>query len=128
MTTANTKPSGRFARKQAPAVDVPVVRFDDVTKIYDGGSVGLEGASMRIGRGEFVFLVGPTGCGKPTCIRLLMKELKPSKGEMEIAGRTLSDMPRIAYPTCVATSAWSSRTTSCCPTAPSTTTWPIRCR
>ena len=39
--------------------DVPVVEFRDVSKVYDGGSVGLERASMRIGRGEFVFLVGP---------------------------------------------------------------------
>jgi len=98
MTTANTKPSGRFVRKASPAAAVPVVRFDDVTKIYDGGSVGLEGASMKIARGEFVFLVGPTGCGKSTCIRLLMKELEPSKGEIEIAGRTLTDMPRKRVP------------------------------
>jgi cell division transport system ATP-binding protein len=98
MTTANTKPSGRFVRKEKPAAGVPVVRFDDVTKIYDGGSVGLEGASMKIARGEFVFLVGPTGCGKSTCIRLLMKELEPSKGEIEIAGRTLTDMPRNRVP------------------------------
>ena len=98
MSTANTKPSKRFLRKEAPPVDVPVVRFEDVTKVYDGGSVGLEGASLKIGRGEFVFLVGPTGCGKSTCIRLLMKELEPSKGEIEIAGRTLSDMPRNRVP------------------------------
>ena len=98
MTTANTKPTGRFVRKRTPAPDVPVVRFDDVTKVYGGGSVGLENASMKIGRGEFVFLVGPTGCGKSTCIRLLMKELEPSKGEIEIAGRTLTDMPRKRVP------------------------------
>ncbi len=98
MSTANTQPTKRFVRKQTPPVDVPVVSFDDVTKIYDGGSVGLEGASLKIGRGEFVFLVGPTGCGKSTCIRLLMKELEPSKGEIEIAGRTLSDMPRNRVP------------------------------
>jgi cell division transport system ATP-binding protein len=98
MTTANRKPSGRFARKKSPAAEVPVVRFEDVTKVYDGGAVGLERASMKIGRGEFVFLVGPTGCGKSTCIRLLMKELEPSQGEIELAGRTLSDMPRSRVP------------------------------
>jgi cell division transport system ATP-binding protein len=98
MTTANRKPTGRFVRKASSTAGVPVVRFDDVTKIYDGGSVGLEGASMKIARGEFVFLVGPTGCGKSTCIRLLMKELEPSKGEIEIAGRTLTDMPRKRVP------------------------------
>jgi cell division transport system ATP-binding protein len=53
---------------------------------------------MRIGRGEFVFLVGPTGCGKSTCIRLLMKELEPSKGEICIAGRALGEVPRSRVP------------------------------
>ncbi len=53
---------------------------------------------MKIGRGEFVFLVGPTGCGKSTCIRLLMKELEPTKGEIDIAGKTLGDIPRSRVP------------------------------
>lgn len=51
-------------RRQAPKPAAPVVEFKDVTKVYDGGAVGLDRASLRIGRGEFVFLVGPTGCGK----------------------------------------------------------------
>jgi cell division transport system ATP-binding protein len=77
---------------------VPVVELKDVSKVYDGGSVGLERASIRIGRGEFVFLVGPTGCGKSTCIRLLMKELEVSAGEVLIAGRALSDVSRKQVP------------------------------
>jgi cell division transport system ATP-binding protein len=89
--------TARFARR-APESDVPVVEFRDVTKVYDGGSIGLDGASISIGRGEFVFLVGPTGCGKSTCIRLLMKELEPSRGEIHIAGRSLTDMPRSRVP------------------------------
>src|SRR3954449_11679813 len=78
--------------------DVPVVEFRDVTKVYDGGSVGLEKVSMRIGRGEFVFLVGPTGCGKSTCVRLLMKEIDADAGEILISGHELSDMPRKKVP------------------------------
>ena len=78
--------------------DVPVVEFREVTKIYGGGSIGLERATMRIGRGEFVFLVGPTGCGKSTCIRLLLRELDASAGEILIAGKELSDMPRSKVP------------------------------
>jgi len=77
---------------------VPVVELKDVSKVYAGGSVGLERASMRIGRGEFVFLVGPTGCGKSTCIRLLMKELEVSAGEVLIAGRALSNVSRKQVP------------------------------
>src|SRR5438477_3229763 len=83
------KPQGR---------NVPVVEFDDVTKVYDGGSVGLERVSMRVGRGDFVFLVGPTGCGKSTCMRLLMKEIEPSEGRISIAGRDINEIPRKRVP------------------------------
>ncbi len=78
--------------------DVPVVAFRDVTKVYDGGSVGLEKVSLEIGRGEFVFLVGPTGCGKSTCVRLLMKEIDADAGEILISGHELSTMPRKKVP------------------------------
>ena len=69
-----------------------MVEFREVTKVYDGGHVGLERVSLKVGRGEFVFLVGPTGCGKSTCIRLLMKELEPTGGSVVIAGRDLADV------------------------------------
>jgi cell division transport system ATP-binding protein len=81
-----------------PAGDVPVVELRDVSKVYDGGSVGLERANLRIGRGEFVFLVGATGCGKSTCIRLLMKELEASSGDVLIAGKKLNDIDRSKVP------------------------------
>jgi cell division transport system ATP-binding protein len=89
------------ARKQPtpnPRREVPVVEFRDVTKLYEGGSVGIDRVSMRIGRGEFVFLVGPTGCGKSTCIRLLMKELEAQDGEILISGHELRSMPRKKVP------------------------------
>src|SRR5436190_19774927 len=77
---------------QPPGAGIPVVELESVTKVYEGGHVGLDHASLRIGRGEFVFLVGPTGCGKSTCIRLLMKELEPSSGIVSIAGRDLHEV------------------------------------
>src|SRR3954454_22282403 len=80
----------KAARAAGPDRSVPVVEFDGVSKVYDGGHVGLERVSMRIGRGEFVFLVGPTGCGKSTCIRLLMKELEPTAGAVSVAGHDLA--------------------------------------
>jgi cell division transport system ATP-binding protein len=84
--------SKKAARKAGPASAVPVVQFEDVSKVYDGGHVGLERVSLSIGRGEFVFLVGPTGCGKSTCIRLLMKELEPTSGSVSVAGRNLQEI------------------------------------
>jgi cell division transport system ATP-binding protein len=98
MAPAPTQAQAGGPRSRAPRADIPVVEFRDVTKVYDGGSVGVERASLRIGRGEFVFLVGPTGCGKSTCIRLLMKELEPTKGEIDIAGKTLGEIPRSRVP------------------------------
>jgi cell division transport system ATP-binding protein len=81
-----------------PRREVPVVEFRDVTKLYEGGAVGIDRVSLRIGRGEFVFLVGPTGCGKSTCIRLLMKEIEANDGEILISGHELHSMPRKKVP------------------------------
>src|SRR4051812_50096909 len=88
----------KAARTTGAGTSVPVVQFEDVSKVYDGGHVGLERVSMKIGRGEFVFLVGPTGCGKSTCIRLLMKELEVTEGDMLISGHSLPDIPRRQVP------------------------------
>jgi cell division transport system ATP-binding protein len=88
----------KAARATGTGTSVPVVGFEEVSKVYDGGHVGLERVSMRIGRGEFVFLVGPTGCGKSTCIRLLMKELEPTSGVVSVAGRDLSKVTQKRLP------------------------------
>ncbi len=99
MATVKARPAAAGEeRRRASEAEVPVVEFRNVTKVYDAGSVAVDQVSMRIGRGEFVFLVGPTGCGKSTCIRLLQKELEPSKGEIAIAGRTLGEIPRGRVP------------------------------
>jgi cell division transport system ATP-binding protein len=99
MASMKTQPAAPArAKRRAPQVDTPVVEFRNVTKVYDTGSVAVQQASLKIGRGEFVFLVGPTGCGKSTCIRLLQKELEASEGEVLIAGRALSEIPRARLP------------------------------
>jgi len=69
-----------------------------VTKVYPGGHVGLEHVSLRVGRGEFVFLVGPTGCGKTTLIKTLLRELQPTEGEVLIAGRDIGSLPAKKVP------------------------------
>ena len=68
-------------RQAAPADRAPaVVEFRGVSKRYPSGDRGLEGATFSIARGDFVFLVGATGSGKSTMMRLLIKELEPSEG------------------------------------------------
>ena len=88
----------RPVRTDSERPDVPVIELRDVTKVYEGGSIAVDRVSLQIGRGEFAFLVGPTGCGKSTLMRMLMKELDPSRGEILIAGRKLNDIPRKKVP------------------------------
>jgi cell division transport system ATP-binding protein len=76
----------------------PVVEFEHVTKVYDDGTVGLQNASTVIREGEFVFLVGPTGCGKSTFIRLMMKEFDATEGHLYIAGRDITELDRSRIP------------------------------
>jgi cell division transport system ATP-binding protein len=95
-TVTREKTSTQLER--AVAREIPVVELDGVSKVYPGGSVALEQVSLKIGRGEFVFLVGATGCGKSTCIRLLMKELEASEGDIYISGHNLREMPRKKVP------------------------------
>jgi cell division transport system ATP-binding protein len=69
-----------------------VIQFRGVSKTYDSGDVGLENATFSIPRGEFVFIVGQTGSGKSTIMRLLLKEHDPTGGRIVVAGRDLSEI------------------------------------
>jgi cell division transport system ATP-binding protein len=77
----------------------PIVELRKASKVYPGGHVALERVSLRVDRGEFVFLVGPTGCGKSTLIKLLIRELEPTEGEVLIAGKDIATLSndRIPY-------------------------------
>ena len=85
---------GLSAGDRAPAV----VEFRGVSKHYGVGATGLDDATFSIQRGEFVFLVGSTGSGKSTLMRLLTKELEPTGGLIRVAGRDLSEIPRKKVP------------------------------
>jgi cell division transport system ATP-binding protein len=76
----------------------PIIELDDVTKVYPGGHLALERVSLTVGRGDFVFLVGPTGCGKSTLIKLLIRELDPTEGEVRIAGRNIGTLSEKKIP------------------------------
>ena len=80
-------------RAAAPQDRAPsVVEFRGVSKTYESGDRGLEEATFAIERGEFVFLVGQTGSGKSTIMRLLIKEHEASKGSIRVAGRDLGEI------------------------------------
>src|SRR5688500_17273888 len=68
----------------------PMIVFEGVTKIYDPNVVALRDTSFVIEKGEFVFLVGPSGSGKSTIMRLLLKELDPTRGRIIVGGRELA--------------------------------------
>ena len=100
----------------ASATPGAIVEFRDVSKRYDSGDVGLDRVSFAVQPGEFVFLVGASGSGKSTTMRLLIKETEPTEGSIARRRARADRHPApAACPTTAATSAWSSRTTSCCP-------------
>jgi cell division transport system ATP-binding protein len=76
----------------------PIVELSDVTKVYPGGHMALDRVNLSIGRGEFVFLVGPTGCGKSTLIKTLIRELDVTEGSVKIAGRDIGKMSEKKIP------------------------------
>jgi cell division transport system ATP-binding protein len=75
-----------------------VIEFRGVSKHYAAGDVGLDQATFSIDREEFVFLVGSTGSGKSTVMRLLLKEIEPTEGTIRVAGHDLSDLRRKRIP------------------------------
>lgn len=78
-------------------IEPPVILFDHVHKEYEGqieDSVALVNVSFQIQKGEFVFIVGPSGSGKSTMIRLMMREISPSGGNIYIAGKDLAKLRR----------------------------------
>jgi cell division transport system ATP-binding protein len=75
-----------------------IVEFRGVSKLYGAGDTGLERATFAINRQEFVFMVGTTGSGKSTVMRLLIKELEPTEGTIRVAGRDLGEIDRKKVP------------------------------
>lgn len=67
-----------------------MIILENVSKSYSAGIPALNGVSLHIEEGEFVFIVGDSGSGKSTLIKLLLKELEPTEGAITINGRALS--------------------------------------
>lgn len=75
-----------------------MIEFTDVVKIYEPGTHAVDGVSMRIDDGEFVFLVGPSGSGKSTIIKLLTAELRATSGSIMVNGFVLDKIKNRAVP------------------------------
>ncbi len=75
-----------------------MIEFNNVVKSYSVGNKALNGVTMQIEDGEFVFLVGPSGSGKSTIIKLITGELKPTSGEVHVNGYSLERIRRREIP------------------------------
>ena len=69
-----------------------MIELRNVTKEYTKGNAALNGVSVKIEQGEFVFVVGDSGSGKSTLIKLIMKELNPTEGTIIVNGQNLNRM------------------------------------
>ena len=67
-----------------------MIEFKNVSKTYDNNVLALKDVDIKIEKGEFVFLVGPSGAGKSTFIKMLLKEVDPTKGEIVVKDQKLS--------------------------------------
>ena len=75
-----------------------MIVFDGVTKVYDPDVTALRDVSFLIEKGDFVFIVGASGSGKSTIIKLLLKEIEPTRGRIIVGGRDLGRLPRSKVP------------------------------
>lgn len=75
-----------------------LVQFYNVSKIYSNGVKALDDISLKIDRGEFIFLMGSSGAGKSTMVRMLIREELPTRGQIFVASRSIVRMKRSEVP------------------------------
>ncbi len=76
----------------------PIIEFRGVSKTYPTGTHAIEDVNIRITAGEFVFVVGSSGAGKSTFMKLIMREEKANTGTITVNGFNLTSMPRRQVP------------------------------
>ncbi len=70
-----------------------MIIFDSVSKVYGNGTVALDNVSFALGVGDFAIISGPSGSGKTTLMKLIIKEITPTKGKVVVDGDDTSDIP-----------------------------------
>ena len=76
-----------------------MIRFDNVSKVYArGAKPALDDVSLEVERGDFVFLVGSSGSGKSTFLKLILREERPTSGDIYVAGRHLNRLSNWRVP------------------------------
>lgn len=75
-----------------------MISIDKVTKIYDNGAVAINNISLNIKKGEFVFVIGSSGSGKSTFMKMLLKEVEPTEGKIIIDGININNISRKEVP------------------------------
>ena len=91
------KTGGEEPQRRRPG-GKPIIELREVTKVYPGGHMALDRVSLAVDRGEFLFLVGPTGCGKSTLIKTLIRDEEATDGTVRIAGRDIGALPEKKIP------------------------------
>jgi cell division transport system ATP-binding protein len=75
-----------------------MIVFEDVRKVYEPHVTALDGVSFTIEKGEFVFVVGASGSGKSTVVRLILKEIAATEGRIIVGGRDLARLKHSKVP------------------------------
>ena len=75
-----------------------MIRLEDVSLVFQGGSVALSNVSTQISEGEFVYLIGHSGSGKSSLLKLLYKEYSVTKGSIEVVDMDVTSLPSWKIP------------------------------